>query len=229
MFNNPDQRRHLQWLNIKVLDSNSKRPDFGANILKSSNWVGPVLIGEIKGEDKKHDNYMCLLDLYRTSSLSLESISQNKYKGIIGIQIIGMHVPFYITTQLASKFYVMMEICSITLPKDRTEILSYFPNVSNLLPVLKYYESSFEVQDNIEPDNVTSFDETKVICMSKDRKRKCPVVLNYWTPSFVHIFFSCILIIFLSTICITTSILHKIKYVVPTFKKHINTPLSKTS
>ncbi|CAO3663787.1 unnamed protein product [Rhizopus stolonifer] len=54
---------------------NSKQPDFGENTLENSNWVGPVLVGEVKGEDRKDDVYMCLVDLYRISSLSMESIN----------------------------------------------------------------------------------------------------------------------------------------------------------
>jgi hypothetical protein len=67
---------------------------------------------EVKGEDKKDDLYMCLMDLYRISPLSPESINHNNYKGIIGIQVIGMQVTFYISTLLSKQFYVMIEICS---------------------------------------------------------------------------------------------------------------------
>ncbi|GAA5806829.1 hypothetical protein MFLAVUS_000177 [Mucor flavus] len=139
IFNNPDKRSHLHC----------KQPDFGGNVLENSNWVGPVLVGEVKGEDRKDDVYMCLMDLFRIGSLSMESINHNKYKGVIGIQVIGTQVTFYISTLLSKSFYVMMEICSITLPKDLTEIMSYFANVSDMLPVLQYYENSFELMNNL--------------------------------------------------------------------------------
>lgn len=120
------------------------------------------------------------MDLYRISSLSLESINHNNYKGIIGIQVIGMQVTFYISTLLSKQFYVMMEICSITLPKDLTEIMSYFANVNDLLPVLQYYENSFELINSVVPEShMVTFDAKKIVCTSKDRKRKCPVVLNH--------------------------------------------------
>ncbi|KAI7894262.1 uncharacterized protein EV154DRAFT_478510 [Mucor mucedo] len=161
IFNNPDKRSHLHckvnYFNrcfpfevmAEVLESNSKQPDFGGNVLEHSNWVGPVLVGEVKGEDRKDDVYMCLMDLFRIGSLSMESINHNKYKGFIGIQVIGMQVTFSISTLLSKSFYVMMEICSITLPKDLTEIMSYFANVSDMMPVLQYYENSFELINNL--------------------------------------------------------------------------------
>jgi hypothetical protein len=167
-------------LNIKVLELNSNQPDFGGNVLENSNWVGPVLVGEVKGEDKKDDVYVCLMDLYRIGSLSMESINHNNCKGVIGIQVIGMQLTFYISTLLSKRFYVMMEICSITLPKDLTEIMSYFANVSDLLPVLQYYENSFELNSSvISESRMDTFDAKKIVCSSKDRKRKCPVVLNH--------------------------------------------------
>lgn len=164
-----------------MLESNSKQPDFGGNVLENSNWVGPVLVGEVKGEDRKDDVFMCLMDLFRIGSLSMESINHNKYKGVIGLQVIGMQATFYISTLLSKSFYVMMEICSITLPKDLTEIMSYFANVSDMLPVLQYYENSFELMNNLisESHMDTIIDAKKIVCLSKDRKRKCPVVLSH--------------------------------------------------
>lgn len=136
-------------LNIRVLESSSKQPDFGGNVLENSNWVGPVLVEEVKGEDRKDDMYMYLMDLYRISSLSVESINQNRYKGVVGIQMIGMQATFYVSTFLSKGFYVMTEICSITLSKDLTKILSYFANVSDLLPVIWCYENCFELVNNV--------------------------------------------------------------------------------
>ncbi|EPB91927.1 hypothetical protein HMPREF1544_01221, partial [Mucor circinelloides 1006PhL] len=117
---------------------NSKEPDFGGNMLQNSNRVGPVLFGEAKEEDKKDDLYFCLMDLFQISSLSLKYINHNKYKGIVGVQTIVLQVAFYHPTLLSYQFYVMMEICPNTLPKGLTEIISYFVNISDSLPVLQY-------------------------------------------------------------------------------------------
>jgi hypothetical protein len=114
----------------------------------------------------------------------LESINQNYYKGVIGVQVIGMQVTFYVSTLLSKGFYVMMEISSIALPRDLTEIISYFANISDLLPVLQYYEKSFDI---LNSSTVTSFmakgldtpKSKKIIGGSKDRKRECPVVINH--------------------------------------------------
>lgn len=137
-----------------------------------------MLVREVKGEGRKDDVYMCWMDLYRISSLSMESINYNRYKGIIGIQVIGMQATFYISTLLSKGFYVMMEICSITLPKGLTEILSYFANLSDLLPVIQCYKNCFELVNNvISESHMNTFDAKKIICTSKHRK--CPVVLNH--------------------------------------------------
>lgn len=128
------------------------------------------------------------MDLYRISSLSLESINHNNYKGIIGIQVIGMQVTFYISTLLSKQFYVMMEICSITLPKDLTEIMSYFANVSDLLPVSQYYENSFELINSVVSEShMDTFDGKKKSYVHQKTERENALLSS--TINRTHTFF----------------------------------------
>ncbi|KAI8071853.1 hypothetical protein BDF21DRAFT_401159 [Thamnidium elegans] len=108
-------------LNTKVLENSSKQPDFACREIINSNWTGPIIVGEVKGEDQKDDKYICLLDLI-----------------VIGIHIVALQVTFYIITLVADGFYVMMEICSIPLPRDTTELRSYITNFDDFLTVLQY-------------------------------------------------------------------------------------------
>ncbi|KAG2231334.1 hypothetical protein INT48_006546 [Thamnidium elegans] len=104
-------------LNTKVLENSSKQPDFACREIINSNWTGPIIVGEVKGEDQKDDKYICF---------------------VIGIHIVALQVTFYIITLVADGFYVMMEICSIPLPRDTTELRSYITNFDDFLTVLQY-------------------------------------------------------------------------------------------
>ena len=89
--------------------------------------------------------------------------------------MVGLQVTFYICTVLADQFYVMMEICSITLPKDLTKILSHFANIGDLCPVIQYYESSLEMPV-LEPRELQmeAIDVKKNHCDIKRQKKKMP-------------------------------------------------------
>ncbi|KAL0136068.1 hypothetical protein V8B55DRAFT_1552670 [Mucor lusitanicus] len=45
---------------------------------------------------------------------------------------------------MATDIYAMLELCSVTLPRDLTEIRSYVANMEDLLQVIHYYASCTE-------------------------------------------------------------------------------------
>ncbi|KAI8877587.1 hypothetical protein K501DRAFT_159736, partial [Backusella circina FSU 941] len=139
LFTSPDCDRHLIWLNTQTVDECDKRPDFVVNHLEDSCFIGPAVVGDVKGEDRKEDTHSCLVDLIRIGILSGASINSNKYNGVIGVHVVGVQITFYIISLMSCGFYVMMEICSIALPKDLTELRSYVANMDELLPVIDYY------------------------------------------------------------------------------------------
>lgn len=171
-------------LNTKVLKDSSKQFDFAVNELASSNWIGPIVVGEVKGEDQREDKYICLLDLVRIGATSADSIHHNQYDAVLGVHIVGLQMTFYITTLQASGMYIMLEIATVTLPRDATELRSYLANADELLTVLQYADHC-KVSDNKErlksmsTATIRTPEFERFIASSRDRQRECPIVYHH--------------------------------------------------
>lgn len=166
------------------MKESDKQPDFVGNLLNCSQLEGPAVIGDVKGEDRKSDTNPCLIDLIRIGMLAGESINENGYSGVIGVHVVGVQLTFYVVSLMATGVYVMLEISTISLPKDFTEIRSYIAHMEDILPVLYCYDECTNVsnKDRIEATSRKMMDSTtfKIICESgKDRKRQCNIVYNH--------------------------------------------------
>ncbi|KAI8638747.1 hypothetical protein BD408DRAFT_372876 [Parasitella parasitica] len=184
MFSIPDQKKHLFWLNTKVVDESAKQPDLACKHLKNSNWISATIVGEVKGEDVKDDKHICIKDLIRIGFISVTAINQNLYDGVIGIQIVGLQVTFFITTLIADGFYVMMEICSLTLPRDATELMPYSTSFDDLLVALEYADKCVVTKEKeklkeMACSGITTPEFARFLSVSKDRTRECPIVYHH--------------------------------------------------
>jgi hypothetical protein len=185
IFTIPDQNKYLNWSSTQELPNSSKQPDIVGKELKGVNWYGPLVITEVKGEDRKDYLYDCLVDLIRIGTMAVDSININSYNGIIGVHTVGLQMTFYLISLMGPKVYVMMEVCSITLPKDFTCIRSYIANVEDLMVVPHSYMMCNVVEDREEME---SFKAGKLDIPSmkqlfktpgKDIKPVCPYVINH--------------------------------------------------
>ncbi|GAA5799946.1 hypothetical protein HPULCUR_005367 [Helicostylum pulchrum] len=142
------------------------------------------MVGEVKGEDQKDDKYICLLDLVRIGCISVDTVNLNLYDGVIGIHVVALQATFFFTTLVADGFYVMLEICTIPLPRDVTELRSYITYFDDLLTVIQYSSKCEVCSDKKTLESMTArkistpeFD--RVITSSRNRRRECPIVYHH--------------------------------------------------
>lgn len=124
------------------------QPDFAVNKMIHSHYHGLSVVVNIKREYRKEDTHDSLVDLIRTGMTSDSSINENKCGSVVGVHIIGLQLTFYITTLMANGIYIMLEICSVTLPRDFTEMRSYVAITEDLLPVIHHYNRCTMCSDN---------------------------------------------------------------------------------
>ncbi|KAI8639934.1 hypothetical protein BD408DRAFT_348967, partial [Parasitella parasitica] len=79
---------------------------------------------------------------------------------------------------------IMLEICSITLPKDFAKMRSYVANMDDLLPVLHYYAScaNHSDDDSLQTNKRSMMDSSifEIVANSKkNRKRPYSIVYNH--------------------------------------------------
>lgn len=160
------------------------QPDFVVNKLSRSYYNGPCVIGDVKGEDRKDDNHDCLVDLIRIGMLSGDSINKNEYDGAIGAHVVGLQLTFYVTSLMSNGLYVMLEICSIKLPRDFTEMRSYIATMEDLLPVIHYYRRCSTCSDGewLNINKKKMLEEStflNIINSGKNKKRECNIVFSH--------------------------------------------------
>lgn len=136
--------------------------------------------------------------------MSKDTIDGNYYDGVLGVHIVGKSVPslfqhisglddslislglqvtVYLTTLLVKGLYIMLEICSITLPRDVTQMRCYISNCEDLIPLHDIYQEYCKKGDveaikaRITP-GIDTPTFRALINTTKNRKRNCPFVLN---------------------------------------------------
>ncbi|CAO3613000.1 unnamed protein product [Mucor fragilis] len=88
----------------------------------------------------------------------------------------------YITSLISTGFYVMLEICSILLPKDLTQLRPFLSVVEDLLPVKSVYKNVCKRTadiDKLKSRTRPGLGDEAIMdltSMSKNRKRPCPFV-----------------------------------------------------
>jgi hypothetical protein len=139
------------------------------------------VVGDVKGEDRKNDHSPCLVDLILIGILSVESINENGYDGDIGVHVVGTQMMFYIVSLIAPGMYIMLEICTVALPKDFTEIRSYVANMEDLFPVLERHKHCFNTsnRDWVNQNSRRMMDSATLKIVTSKWKRPKSAKCNY--------------------------------------------------
>jgi hypothetical protein len=174
-----------------VIADDSMQPDVVVYDLISSHFHGPLVVGDLKGEDRKEDSHDYLVDLLRIGMISGESINKNNYDGVVGVHVVGLQFTFYIITLMANGIYVMLEICSVSLPRDFTELKFYIATMEDILLVIHYYSQCSPSPDPswFEQNKKKMLQESlffNMINCGKSKKRLCNLVLNHYTTIVNH-------------------------------------------
>jgi hypothetical protein len=103
---------------------------------------------------------------------------------LITMFYVGLQVTIYLTCLLDYGLYTMLEICSITMPRDMSNIRSYISNCEDLLPLYDLYKNYCKQSDESETlkqkitQGISDAVFKKITNTSKNRKRPCPFIVN---------------------------------------------------
>ncbi|KAK4514143.1 uncharacterized protein ATC70_006153 [Mucor velutinosus] len=177
----PDNNEFLVWSNIKISDK-SERPDITGMMLIDASLYEPVCVGEIKGEDKRHDTHALAYDLLKMAAFSKEAIDGNEYLGILGVHVIGFQFTLYITTLLTEGLCVMFELVSIPIPSIIYDMKAFIANLEDLMPIKALYKNCIQINNSVQQvkkqdANLQAISQS--IQPGKDRKQHCSCVCNH--------------------------------------------------
>ncbi|KAL9538838.1 hypothetical protein MBANPS3_010640 [Mucor bainieri] len=136
---------------MKVSDQ-SERPDILGMVLVDSNLEGPVCVGEVKGEDRINDTYLCAYDVIKIASFSKEAIDTKEYQA------------------------------SISIPSSIHDMKAFIANLEDILPLRAMYKKCIQNNNKVQLHKKKGANLQSIshfLKSGKDRKRHCSFVFNH--------------------------------------------------
>ncbi|RUS31904.1 hypothetical protein BC938DRAFT_476785 [Jimgerdemannia flammicorona] len=113
----PDRDVFLRWSNkeapeskARKLTSRARQPDAIINNIDQLSWGPSRGHGEAKVQEEANNLYNLCADLIRVAVFNKDGIDFYNVQCMLGFQVVGQHISFYLTTLLYDGLYVMTEI-----------------------------------------------------------------------------------------------------------------------
>ncbi|KAG2182612.1 hypothetical protein INT44_005591 [Umbelopsis vinacea] len=142
LFDDPDEGIYLRWTNEQTLearqheDLSNNRPDICISRLHGMTWASNLGYGEAKSAMQGGNNYSICRDLLRIGIFCKNALDAYDMESVLGLQVIGRTVTFYVLVLPSTGLYVMYELEKIKLPScldDLTKLIVDMPRICRVL------------------------------------------------------------------------------------------------
>ncbi|KAF0427121.1 hypothetical protein F8M41_006108 [Gigaspora margarita] len=184
IFSDPDSDVLLRWSNKQVEESKArkytgraKQPDVIINEINQLSWGLSKGHGEAKVQEEENNLYLLCTDLIRVAVFNKDAIDFYNMNCILGFQVVGQHITFYLTTLLCDALYVMVEVGHINVPMSLEQVPAFLTSLDTLLIISDAFWANCIVStEKKEPSRrstlaTPSFRE--MVSKSRDRHRPC--------------------------------------------------------
>ncbi|OAD77796.1 C2H2-type zinc finger transcription factor [Phycomyces blakesleeanus NRRL 1555(-)] len=184
LFDDPDEGIYLRWTNEITLearqneDLSTKRPDICISRLHGMTWASNHGYGEVKSAAQGGNNYSICRDLLRVGIFCKNALDTHNMEGVLGLQVIGRMVTFYVLVLPSTGLYVMYELEKIKIPScldDLTKLIVDMPRVCRVLDTFNRIckPSVHQTMPSRHRPTITTSAFNGVFSPSQDRKRSC--------------------------------------------------------
>ncbi|CAO3634979.1 unnamed protein product [Cunninghamella blakesleeana] len=192
LFDDPDEDIFFRWTDQTTLETKNnfrlskRRPDICITSLSGPNWTNNYGFGEAKACSENNNHYSLCKDLLRVGIFSKNSIDIGKMKAVLGIQVVGRSVTFYLSSLLSDGFYVMLEVARVSIPGCINDLLKYLMDMNTIVMVLEVFEKNCltlsNIQASLHKKRTRPTPTTPMISrtLSNTSCRKRPCVLKYY-------------------------------------------------
>lgn len=124
LFDDPEEGVFLRWTNDITVEARknetlwTRRPDLTITSLKGVKWSTSHGYGEVKPVCHKANNFLLSNDLIRVAIFCKNALDAQNLEGILGLQIIGRSITFYLLVLPSKDLYVMYELGTLQLPNS---------------------------------------------------------------------------------------------------------------
>lgn len=185
IFDDPDQGVCLRWTNESTIEAKTgvgfttSRPDLCITKCCGVKWKSSLGYGEAKASVREQDHYVLCKDLLKVAIFCKDSLDNQLMQGILGIQIIGRTIRFYLLALPAKGLYVMLELATIKVPDSLQTLPSFIPELPNILKVLDVFhricvpDSDADRCKSRRAPTLSIQNFNQLFTLSKNRKKPC--------------------------------------------------------
>ncbi|ORX55564.1 hypothetical protein DM01DRAFT_1382712 [Hesseltinella vesiculosa] len=184
LFDDPEEGVYLRWTNDISFEARKNdtlwtcRPDLTITSLKGVKWTTSHGYGEAKSACHEANNFVLSKDLIRVAMFCKNALDEQNLDGILGLQIIGRRITFYLLVLPSQGLYVMYELGTLELPNSLCGLRKLLMDMPLGLLVLDVFrrlcirsDSPFQPSRHRPTVSMSSFDG--IFSASQDRKRPC--------------------------------------------------------
>ncbi|KAI7850080.1 hypothetical protein BDC45DRAFT_551191 [Circinella umbellata] len=191
LFDDPDEGICLRWTNDATLeakacpDFTTKRPDLCITKCYGVKWQSSLAYGEAKAAIREKDHFVLCEDLLKVTIFCKDALDYQSMQGMLGIQVIGRTIKFYLLTLQAKGLYVMTELTTIKIPDSLQNLPTLIPELPNVLKILDvFHRICVPANDaaSAKTRNTLTLSRQKfdqLFTMSKDRKKPCHLKIRH--------------------------------------------------
>ncbi|KAI9020956.1 hypothetical protein CLU79DRAFT_703594 [Phycomyces nitens] len=185
LFEDPDNGVYLRWTNETTMETKQnngcidRRPDLCITKSCGVKWDTDCGYGEAKPASRDSDHYLVCMDLVRVAVLSKEALNEQSLDGVLGIQIVGRTLMFYVLLLPEEGVYTLLKLAEVKIPDSLQSLSHLVMDVSNILSVMDVFDRlcvrSNDPQMILDRKNpsVPLHVLQQLFSVSKDRKRSC--------------------------------------------------------
>ncbi|CAO3691106.1 unnamed protein product [Umbelopsis ramanniana] len=190
LFDDPDEGIYFRWSNELTLeagqqeDLSTKRPDICISRLHGTTWESNHAYGEVKPAALGGSHYAICQDLLRVGMFCKNALDAQNMEGVLGIQVIGRMVTFYVLVLPSTGLYVMYELQKIKIPScldDLTKLIVDMPRICRVLETFNRIckPSVHQAMPSRHRPTITMTAFNGVFSLSQDRKRPCHLTYQH--------------------------------------------------
>ncbi|KAI8886245.1 hypothetical protein K501DRAFT_310081 [Backusella circina FSU 941] len=160
LFDDPDQNIFLRWTNETTLEAKNEQ-----SLLS---WRPDLCITRLQGVKRSSSLVICR-DLLRVAMFCKDVLDSQKMVGVLGIQIVGRTITFYVLVLPSSGLYI---------PDSLHDLSKLVKEISNLLLVLDTFDRVCIPSTDSPPlerhrPTITNSTLDQLFLSSQNRKRPC--------------------------------------------------------
>ncbi|KAI8370591.1 uncharacterized protein BYT42DRAFT_617132 [Radiomyces spectabilis] len=146
LFDDPDNGVYLRRTNETTMEAKQNNscidhcPDLCITKSCGEKWGADCGYGEAKPAARDNDHFLVCMDLLRVALLSKESLDKQCLDGVLGVQIVGRTLTFYVLLLPAEEVYTLLQLAEVKIPDSLQSLSHLIMDISTILCLMDVFD-----------------------------------------------------------------------------------------